>query len=412
MIEEINIEYLGATGVGVTRSGKKKIFTPYVLEGEVVKVEVANQNSKYINTKLVEVVKESAHRVTPPCEYFYKCGGCLLQHMDDVSYLDFKRKIFIESLSRANISFEENLPDPIIVGSNARRRASFRADLNSFGFYERSSNKIVDIKKCLILTPEINKLIPELHKLVKAFSPELLSRGLEIDIVFASVGSELFIKSELLPNEQESKLIADFNHVTKVSWSHNGQIINLIIREEPQELFGEYLVPVPTGEFLQPTKVAEELISDFILGFAKTKTHILDLYAGSGTYSFRIAKTAKVTAMEGNPDMVALIKKTAILYCLDINAYRRDLYLYPIDDLHKYDMIVINPPRNGAEPQINHIAKSNVSSVIMVSCNPKTFSRDAKILSDGGYKLDKIIAIDQFHYTQHLEIVAHFIKGK
>jgi 23S rRNA (uracil1939-C5)-methyltransferase len=54
------------------------------------------------------------------------------------------------------------------------------------------------------------------------------------------------------------------------------------------------------------------------------------------------------------------------------------------------------------------LAASKIPTVVSVSCNVTTFARDAKILIDGGYKIDGVTAVDQFRHTPHVELVARF----
>ena len=112
--------------------------------------------------------------------------------------------------------------------------------------------------------------------------------------------------------------------------------------------------------------------------------------------------------------MTDLISKNASANGLaqKIKAQMRDLFSTPLDknELKDFDQVIINPPRNGATPQIIEISKSNLKNVIYVSCNPQSFKRDAQILIDSGFKISSLSAIDQFHATEHLELVAIFQK--
>ncbi|MGA9951092.1 MAG: RNA methyltransferase, partial [Xanthobacteraceae bacterium] len=95
-----------------------------------------------------------------------------------------------------------------------------------------------------------------------------------------------------------------------------------------------------------------------------------------------------------------------------ITTARRDLFKNPFlaAELNRFDAVVFDPPRQGAQAQSREIAASRVPVIAAVSCNPGTFARDARILIDGGYRLISVIPVDQFRYSAHVELVARFEK--
>jgi len=177
----------------------------------------------------------------------------------------------------------------------------------------------------------------------------------------------------------------------------------------------ELKIELPQGAFLQATQAGQDAITNFILQYLAGAKNIADLYSGCGTYTFPIAQSGcRVSAFEGSYDMALALNNTIRQNDMEglITAHTRDLYKNPVraDELKQFDAIVINPPRNGALPQTQQIAKSGVANVVMISCNPQTFERDAKAMLEAGYKLSKIVPIDQFVWTNHLELAAFFQK--
>ena len=143
---------------------------------------------------------------------------------------------------------------------------------------------------------------------------------------------------------------------------------------------------------------------------------VADIYAGFGAYSFAVSHLVKkITAFEGDEKMVDLINKNAAANNLanKISAECHDLFLNPIraKELKNFDLVIINPPRNGAAPQVLEISKSVVKNLIYVSCNPQSFAHDAKILIDAGFQIKNLTALDQFYSTKHLELIAIFQKN-
>ena len=146
------------------------------------------------------------------------------------------------------------------------------------------------------------------------------------------------------------------------------------------------------------------------LGAAKG---VADLFCGIGPFALRIAEFARVTAVDGDEAAVAALTKAARTPGLrPIEAMQRDLFRRPLvaQELRGLDAVVFDPPRQGAQAQARALAQSHVPIVVAVSCNPGTFARDARILVDGGYRLEAVTPIDQFRYSAHLEIAAKFAR--
>ncbi|HEX5377363.1 MAG TPA: RNA methyltransferase, partial [Phenylobacterium sp.] len=139
---------------------------------------------------------------------------------------------------------------------------------------------------------------------------------------------------------------------------------------------------------------------------------IADLYCGVGTFTFRLAEIAPVLAAEGSaPAIRALTGALATAPGLKgVAAETRDLARRPVlaEELKKIDTVLFDPPRAGALEQTAEIARSGVSRVVGVSCNPATFARDARVLVDAGFRLERVLPVDQFLWSPHVELVGVF----
>ena len=146
-------------------------------------------------------------------------------------------------------------------------------------------------------------------------------------------------------------------------------------------------------------------------GLGKAKS-VADLFSGCGPFAFRIAERARVAAFDSDrPAIAALIAAQRTASGLKpVSAEARDLFRAPLvaSELKDYDAVVFDPPRAGAEAQAKQLARSQVKTVIAVSCDPVTLARDAAILVGGGYALEAVTAVDQFKWTAHVETVAIF----
>jgi 23S rRNA (uracil1939-C5)-methyltransferase len=184
------------------------------------------------------------------------------------------------------------------------------------------------------------------------------------------------------------------------------------MRSAPTVAIGSAQVTLPPGSFLQATTAGEEALASLVEKHASRAKHIADLFCGVGPFALRLARRARIAAFDSDAGAVASLQKaaTATSGLKPVKAEMRDLFRRPLvaPELRDYDAVVFDPPRQGAEAQCERLAASKVPVVIAVSCNAATFARDAKILVDGGYRLEGVAPVDQFRHTPHVELVGRF----
>jgi 23S rRNA (uracil1939-C5)-methyltransferase len=180
----------------------------------------------------------------------------------------------------------------------------------------------------------------------------------------------------------------------------------------PQVRLGPAVVRLPPDAFLQATPCAETAMAGFVTDAAAGAHRIADLYCGVGTFTFRLAEIAPVHAADfGSGAIQALNGALASAPGLKgVTAEARDLVRRPVlaEELKKVDVAVFDPPRAGAVEQTAELARSNVGRVVAVSCNPATFVRDARKLVDAGFTLERLMPVDQFLWSSHIELTAVF----
>ena len=169
---------------------------------------------------------------------------------------------------------------------------------------------------------------------------------------------------------------------------------------------------LPSGSFLQATAMAEATLAKLVLDGVGSAKSVADLFCGLGPFTLRLAERAKVFAADADkPAILALQKAVRHTQGLKpVTAVTRDLFreaMVPVE-LNGYDAVVFDPPRAGAEAQARELAKSKVKTVVAVSCEPRTFARDAAILVAGGYRLETVTPVDQFAWSTHVEVVGVF----
>jgi 23S rRNA (uracil1939-C5)-methyltransferase len=406
---EVTIQAMGGEGDGI---GPGPVFAPFTLPGERVRISGAGERRE-----LLAVLEPSAERVEPPCPHFGACGGCALQHWDHAPYLAWKVERLRQTLGRERL--ETEMLAPFAAAPQTRRRVALHArrgsrDAARLGYKARKSWDLVDIVVCPISDPQIQAQIPALKRLAAPLFEHpksaptlhvtLTPTGLDIDI------SGVERKSGGLSGDARMQLAehaaaANFARVTL-----DGEIAYLA--RQPQVRLGQAMVNLPAGAFLQATPGAEAALAAFVGEAAAGAHRIADLYCGVGTFTFRLAEIAPVYAADFSEAAVqAMSSAIATAPGLKgVTAEARDLVRRPVlaQELKAVDVAVFDPPRAGAAEQSAELARSTVSRVIGVSCNPATFARDARLLVDAGFSLDRVLPVDQFLWSPHIELVGVF----
>jgi 23S rRNA (uracil1939-C5)-methyltransferase len=406
---ELRIEQLGGEGDGMAPG---PAFVPFTLPGERVLAAGGGERRE-----LVEVLEPSAERVAPPCPHFGICGGCALQHWAHAPYLAWKVERLATTLARQQI--ETEILPPFAAALGARRRVALHArrggrEAARLGYKARKSWDLVDIAVCPISDPAIQAAIPALKRLAAPLFEHpksaptlhvtLTASGLDIDIsgVERKSGG---LSADARVQIAERAAQADFARVTL-----DGEVAYQA--RAPQVRLGPAVVALPPGAFLQATPQAEAAMAAFVARQAAGAARIADLFCGVGTFTFRLAEVAQVYAADAEPEAIrALAGALAAAPGLHgVTAEARDLARRPVlaEELKKTDVAVFDPPRAGAVEQTAELARSSVARVIGVSCSPATFARDARTLIDAGFALDRVLPVDQFLWSPHIELVGVF----
>lgn len=412
MTEQLVITRIGHRGDGVVETPDGAVFVPYSLPGETVEVEVEAGHPD--RRHLVRVAVESAERIAPICPHFGICGGCAVQHWDTSQYLKWKRNLVVTALAQAGIDAPvEALLDAHGAG---RRRAVLHArraihDVLAVGFAAAGAHRIVPIDRCPILSPAMHGFIEAAWAIAEALKPA--GKPLDIQATAANEGLDIDIRgSGQLGPAQSAALarIATEHRLARIT--RHGEIIAQPVA--PTVAVGRARVTLPPGAFLQPTEAGEASLAALAADAVGGARSIADLFCGIGPFALRLAERARISAADDDaPAIAALTRAAAMAQGLKpVEAQVRDLFRRPLieSELNRFDAVVFDPPRQGAQAQARALAASKVAVIAAVSCNPATFARDAKILIDGGYRLTRITPVDQFRYSPHVEIVARLTR--
>lgn len=407
MAETLLIDHLGHRGDGVTSDG---IYVPYTLGGETVTVDSVRGHPD--RRRLIAVERASAERIAPFCPHFGVCGGCAIQHWESEAYRAWKRSIVVETLAQAGIACD--VAPLIDAHGNGRRRMTLHARMGTHeilkvGFAAGGTHDIVPIDRCPILDPGLDGAI----EAAWAIAEPLIRMGKPLDIQVTSSNSGLDVDvrgSGALSTALITQLSAIAQKHRLARLTRHGELV--LMRNPPDITIGNAQVMLPPGSFLQATIAGEETLAALVMAHCKRAKNIADLFCGVGPFALRLAAKTKVAAFDSDAGAVAALQKavTSTPGLKPVKAEARDLFRRPLMpvELRDYDTVVFDPPRQGAQAQVTQLAASKVPVVVSVSCNVATFARDAKILIEGGYRIEGVTPVDQFRHTPHVELVARF----
>jgi 23S rRNA (uracil1939-C5)-methyltransferase len=411
VVERLTIDHMGHRGDGVADGPDGPIFVPGTLPGETVEVESVPGHPD--RRHLLNVEKPSAERIAPICPHFGVCGGCAVQHWQSGPYRAWKRNLVVEALRQAGL--DAPVGDLIDAYGEGRRRAVFHArrgahDVLEVGFSAARAHRVVPIDRCPVLAKSLDGALGAAWAIAEALGPA--QRPLDIQVTATDAGLDIDVRGS---GPLTSSLITALAHIAAAQnlarLTRHGELI--VQRRAPTLRMGAATVPLPPAAFLQATAEGEAALSQLVLSACAGAKHIADLFCGVGPFALRLAEHGRVFAADDDEAALAALKRAAATPGLKpIETEARDLFRSPLvaSELRRFDAVVFDPPRQGAQAQARELVSSDVPLVVAVSCNPGTFARDISELSRGGYRLLGITPVDQFRYSGHVEIVARLEK--
>lgn len=411
--QTMKIIHLGAQGHGIAgdESGSENgpVYVPYALPGEVVKIARNGAHGA-----LISIAEVSPDRIAPLCRHFNPdgdaCGGCSLQHLADEPYRAFKRNLVIDALKSRGLTAE--VGELVACRPGERRRTVFSARNTEkgllLGFNRAQTNHIVAIEECPIAAPGIVARLAAIREIGTALA--IGSDAFRLTVTETLSGLDVAADGLKAFSDRQRRAVTEaalrLGCIARVSV--DGEVV--IEQQKPLLDFGGVKVSPPPGGFTQATRQAEEAMAELVLSHLRKSKRVLDLFAGSGTFALRLARKAKVHAVEGDAHAIKALDFAArnTPGLKPVTAEKRDLFRRPmmVSELKGFDGVVFDPPRAGAEAQVKELARGAVKKVAAVSCNPMTLARDLRILVDGGYRIISVTPIDQFLWSPHVEAVA------
>lgn len=410
MTERLVITRLAHRGDGVAETQSGSLFVPYTLPGETVEVEPVPGHPD--RRHLLRVEAASPERIDAFCQHFGVCGGCAIQHWTLARYQEWKRSLVVTALEQVLV----DAPVGALVDAHGegRRRATFHArsrthDVIEVGFAALRAHTIVSIDRCPVLAPSLDGAIQAAWAMAEVLEPQ--HKPLDIQATATDAGIDIDVRgSGALTAARMSELAELAGKHRLARLTRHGELIAQ--RAVPTVTAGRARVALPPGAFLQATRAGEETLARLVAGHIGDAKSVADLFSGIGPFALRLAERSRTAAFDADASAIAALKQAAsnTQGLKPIEATARDLFRRPLvgPELKRFDAVVFDPPRQGAEALARELAKSAVPVVVAVSCNPATFVRDVRLLADGGYRLTSVTPVDQFRHSAHVEIVAKF----
>ena len=381
---EVQIGPVAHGGHFVARYNGQVIFVRHGITDELVRIKITSVSSKIAHADVIEVLKSSENRVSPPCKYAGSCGGCDFQHIEINAQREYKSAIVKEQFLRIGKMDLDALGFDLKVqaleptnGLHWRTRMDFAVSpQGGIGFFGARSNEVVEIKDCLIADERMN---------VAELSGRSWKSDARVEVAVSSTNEISVMRSGR-------------------SISGPTQIV---------EQVGGNSFKISPVSFWQSHKAAPVELTKAVLALLGIKNgdNVCDLYSGVGLFAAAILKEV------GDRGFVTLIEsdKTAITDARKIFLNKENvkilqgLVAQQLAVVKRADLILLDPPRTGAgEVVIQQMVKFRPRKIVYVACDPAALARDAKTLEESGYKLDHIQAFDLFPMTQHIECVAGF----
>lgn len=420
----LDIERLSHDGRGIAFLEGRTWFVSGALPGEHVQVQVLAARSKVVEAQVLTVHSSSPDRITPQCPWVGQCGGCTLQHLPHAQQIELKHNNLVEQFSRAAV-VPAAWAEPLVGAAFAyrrRTRVAVRYDVKrkqvQVGFRGLASQAIVEVDACVILAAELQPVFAGLSALLNNFKQPQALGHIEL---FSGNGTALLLRHTQALAAEDLALLRAY------CAEHHVQLWLQGIGEPQPDQAGQTLsysladyalqIAYQPGDFVQVNAQMNEAMIAQALAWLEPQPEdrVLDLFCGLGNFALPLAQqVAEVIGVEGAAAMVARARDNAGNNQLEnVEFFQADL-AQPLRSepwaRREFSAALLDPPREGAQQMVEHLAQLKVPRIVYVSCNPATLARDAAVLTGRGYRLEKAGVLDMFAQTGHSEAMALFVK--
>lgn len=370
---EIEISKVVNGGYGLGRVNNFVYFVPFSYPGDVVLVKPIMKQKNCAWAEIKEIIKKSPFREEKACPQMGICGGCMWGMLKYEKQIEFKKQLLEENLkqildNREKVNIEIYYEEKYKF--HYRTRVKFHSDCKNVGFYKFHTRQVIDVSHCVLI-----------HKKVEKIRRTLLQSNIKKNIYIT-----------VNPDNDEYLLYPPeiYNHINKKELKNNHK-----------DYFLYENIPIVNGSFAQNSLLLNKILKQHVHELIKHDSKILDLYCGSGNFTIDLDRDKSITGID--------IDSRAIKKACEFSPFQ-----YIVGDenimaqyLHhdNWDVILLDPPRQGAKYLVPYFKDVKTKRIIYISCEPVTLTRDVKELSQQGWEIQKIIGIDMFPHTPHIESI-------
>ena len=433
----LSITDINSEGAGVGRYNGQVVFVPYALPDEVVEVLIIKVSKNYCVGKIVNIIEASPLRTEPVCPYFFRCGGCDLQHVDYKSQLKLKCESTIKNIKKIS---DTNIEIDSVIGSdkiwNYRNKAQYpiSRDNNNevaIGFFSPRSHRIVSIDTCLLQDEKCNMIIEATKKAINKHHIEIYDeikhKGVLRHVIARASAHELMVilvtnSTNDLPQDFINTLKESVPSITTIIQNYNCQKGNIILGSKCKTLLGKGYIndcicnihfKLGPLAFLQINHDQAEKLYNKVLELASLTGNeiVFDAYCGIGIMSLMLSKKSKkLIGVEIVDEAIKTARETAKLNDIHnaefITGACETVLPQLLKNNSKPDVLVVDPPRAGCDASLlRAINEADIKKIVYVSCDPATLARDINILNSYGYSCCDVTFVDMFCHTKHIESV-------
>ncbi|SHI27572.1 23S rRNA (uracil(1939)-C(5))-methyltransferase RlmD [Ferrimonas marina] len=423
---EVRVDAMDHQGNGVANHQGKVVFVKQLLPGERGRVRLVKDKHRFAEGQLEKRLDSHPERVAPHCPYFSRCGGCNLQYASVAGQHQFKQQA-LQDLLTHKLGAVPPLA-PVISGPDWHYRRRARIGVRRvkgallMGFRQEGTNRLTDIDYCPVLAAPLSSLIQPLKTLLAELP--LANQVGHLDLLLAEEGPVVVLRLLRDPSREERQALAQFaqHQAVTLLWQGDDAVRTL---ENAEPLPMHYSLggdrPQPAflpGDFFQVNdQVNQGMISQAIQWLAPQADEVgLDLFCGGGNFTFALAPLSRrVIGVEGVEAMVVRGRRRAQVLGLDnVEFHGADLNSDEPDPSWQrtVDWVLLDPARAGACGALDWLTALKPKRILYVSCNPLSLSKDAKVLLQKGYSLQRLGLIEMFPHTHHLESMALFVPAK
>lgn len=422
-------------GKGIIKLKGQEIHVPYLYEGETAIVEVSNHKQS-IHARVIKILEKSAHRDTPKCDYFSRCGGCQLQHLSYEGQVEYKQNMVEKLMKRYHkVNRILTMHEPYLYRNKVHSTVSLdkKGKIIS-GIYEENTHRIIPVEQCMIQDRRADDIIAFILEIMRKYKMKPYDedtgqgflRHILVKTGFSSkqIMVVLVVSSQIFTGKNNfiKTLIKKHPEITTIIMNINNRKTSMVLGDVEKVLYGKgYIEDTICGcvfqispkSFYQINPIQTEILYNKAIEMAKLTGNetVLDAYCGIGTISLIVSrKVKKVIGVELNKDAVRDAIKNAkrnkitntMFYNDDAGRFMAAL----ANEKQTVDVVFMDPPRSGSDEKfLSSLIKMAPEKVIYISCSPVTQERDLQFLTKHGYTVEGIQPVDMFPQTVHVETV-------